>query len=203
MRNDDALSTVLIRNEFYRDNYRRAVLALLLILIINFALAVSIIYEWTHPPQPQYFAATPDGRIINIHPLSDPVVTESFILQWAADAVRKVYSLDFVHWQDQLQEASNSFTPDGWNWFLQQLKASNNLNTIQQFHMVSTATITGAPQIVAQAVISGHYAWKVSLPVLITYTNGDRNIYQTAEITLLIIRMPVWQVPDRIAINNF
>ena len=199
----DALKMVLLRNAFYRDNYRRAVMALLLVLLINIGLIIGLVFEWTHPPKPQYFSATADGRIIEIHPLSDPVVTNQFVLQWATNAARRTYSWDFIHWQQNLQDASNYFTASGWKTFLAQLKASNNLNTLQKYHMVTDVTITGAPKLLANALIDGHYVWKISLPMSIKYTNGKKAIYQTAEVTLLVIREPVWRHPDRIAINNF
>ena len=199
----NALRMVMLRNAFYRDNYRRAVFALLLVLIANIVLAVTLVFQWTHPPEPQYFAATADGRIIEIHALSDPVVTDQFVLQWAVNAVRQTYSFDFVHWQKNLQDSSDAFTASGWRAFLAQLKASNNLHTLRNFHMVTSVQVTGAPKLLDHAVIDNHYAWKISLPISIKYTNGTKNIYQTAEVTLLILRQPVWRDPARIAINNF
>ncbi|WP_306686753.1 DotI/IcmL/TraM family protein [Candidatus Coxiella mudrowiae] len=44
------------------------------------------------------------------------------MLKWATDAVRKSFSLDYVRWREQLQDASNNFTPNGWKWFLSSLK---------------------------------------------------------------------------------
>src|SRR3990167_8220481 len=124
---EDGLKLIILRNAFYRDGYKRLLIALLLMLAIDCALGFMIFYKWTNPPAPQYFATTPDGRIIMLHKLSDPVVPDDFIVQWATNAVRQAFSLDYVHWREQLQLASNNFTPDGWKWFLASLKSSNNL----------------------------------------------------------------------------
>lgn len=199
---DDALKTILLRSDFYRDAYRRSLIALFFALLINILLLVVFVYLTLNPTPPEYFAMTPDGHMINVRPLTDPSVTDDFVLQWSANAVRRAYSLDFLHWQEELQQESNYFTPSGWNYFLQQVKSSNNLNTLQQYNMVSTAQITGSPQIGEKAVVSGHYAWKVTMPILISFTNGLRTIRQPAEVTLLVVRMPVQDYPDRIAINN-
>ena len=40
-------------------------LALFIVLIINCGLAVVLFYQLKNPPEPQYFAITPDGRMIN------------------------------------------------------------------------------------------------------------------------------------------
>lgn len=198
-----ALELIMLRNAFYRDSYKRLLLALLFIVVVNVALVGTIAYRLVNPPQPQYFATNGQGRMINWHPLSDPVLPDNFVLQWAANATRKVFSLDFIHWREQLQGASSSFTPQGWKNFVASLKASNNLKTLTSLKMVSNAQVTGAPRITEKAIVDGRYAWKIQMPILVTYTNGKRIIPMPLIVTLIVIRMPVEQDPERIAINNF
>lgn len=202
-KNTGALELILMRNAFYRDSYRRALVAFLLLILINVFLAGAIAYRFVHPPEPQYFATTADGRMIKWHPLNDPVVSDDFVLQWSANAVRRAFSLDYVHWRQQLQNASNDFTPAGWKYFLASLKQSNNLKTLTDLKMVSDAQITGAPQVLEKEVINGVYAWKIQMPILVTYTNSDRTIPMPMNVTLIVLRVPVQQDPNRIAINNF
>lgn len=199
----EGLKLVMLRNAFYRDNYRRAIMALLFVLVIDCVLGFMIFYKWTHPPQPEYFATTADGRIIMLHPLSDPVLPDDFVLQWATNAVRKAFSLDYVHWREQLQDASNNFTPDGWKWFLGSLKSTNNLKTLVDLKMVSNATVTGAPTVDRKEVVGGHFAWNIKMPLLVTYTSEGHNISMPMEVTLIVVRMPTQDYPQRIAINNF
>lgn len=199
----NGLKLVLERHAFYNDKYRLSLIALGLLLVLNLLLLVGIIYGVTHPRPPEFFATTADGRIINVHPLNDPVVTDDFILQWSATVARSAFDLDFVNWKEELQRLTSKFTPSGWAWFLQQLKGSNNLATIQDLKMVSDAKITGAPQLLRKAVVGGHYAWEVQIPLLVTYQNQKRNITQTVMLTMVILRMPVKDYPQRIAVNNF
>ena len=130
--NNGALELIVMRNAFYSDGYRRALIVLLVIVAVNCILAGTIFYKLINPPQPQYFATTNDGRMINWHPLNDPVVTDDYVLQWATNAVRKSFSLDYQHWRQQLEDASSNFTSLGWKYFLQSLKQSNNLEDINQ-----------------------------------------------------------------------
>ena len=69
--------------------------------------------------------------------------------------------------------------------------------------MVSDAKVMGAPKIVQEEVVDGHYAWKVKMPILVTYTNSARTIPMPMIVTLIVLRVPVKENPDRIAINNF
>lgn len=200
---NEGLPLVLLRNAFYRDGYRVALTALFIVLIINCGLAALLFYQFKNPPEPQYFAITPDGRMINNYRLDDPVFSDDHVLQWTANAVRQSFSLDFMHWTDQLQSASNKFSADGWRHFLQALKQSNNLETLTKLKMVSDAQVTGAPKILQKAVLGGHYVWKIQLPILVTYTNSTQVIPVPMEVTVIVMRVSVEENPERIAINNF
>jgi intracellular multiplication protein IcmL len=200
---EDGLTLVLLRNLFYRDGYRWAVFALFIVLIIDCGLAGLLFYQVKNPPQPQYFAITPDGRIINNYRLDDPIFPDDHILQWTADAVRQTFSIDYMHWQDQLQTASSKFNMAGWREFLKAFKNSNNLETITKLKMVSNAEITGAPHLLQKAVLGGHYVWKVQVPILVTFNSGAQVIPVPMDVTLIVMRVPVEESPERIAINNF
>ena len=165
----DALTLILSRNAFYRDGYRLGIVALFIVLIIDCALAGLFFYQIKNPPLPQYFAITADGRIINNYGLDDPVFPDDHILQWSTDAVRQAFSLDFMHWSAQLQTASNKFSNEGWKYFLEALKKSNNLETLTKLKMVSNAEITGAPKLMQKTVLGRTFpVWKVQLPILVT-----------------------------------
>lgn len=197
------LEMVILRNAFYRDNYHRALIALFFMLVVNVILACAIFYKISTPPSPQYFAVTADGRILGSRALTDPIVTDSFVLQWTADNVRAAFSQDYIHWREQLGLVQNAFTPGGWTYFLQSMKDSNNLKTLVGLKMVSNAEVTGSPQIVQKAIIAGHYAWKIQMPILVTYSNGTRDIPMPLDVTVIVLRMPVQDYPQNIAINNF
>ena len=199
----DGLTVVLMRNEFYRDNYHRAQTALIIVVILNLLLGIGVFYKYFNPPEPQYFPTNPQYQLIKWHPLSDPIVDNSYILEWTANAVRQAFSLDFIHWRDQLQEASYKFTPSGWHWFLQALKNSGNLKTLVNLKMVSDAKITGSPVIQLQEVLDGRYIWEIELPILVSFTNPKRTINLPLKVTVIVQRVSVQTNPDRIAINQF
>ena len=188
---DNGLEYVMLRNSFYQDHYRYAVLALLLLLVINGLLVVGIGYKLTHPPQSQYFAMTPDGRIINAHALTDPVQTDDFVLQWTADNVRQAFSQDYLHYRWQLQQVADSFTPNGWHDFLSSMQKSNNLKTLVSLKMVSDATITKSPVITEKMVVGGHYAWKIQMSILLSYSNVNKSIPTPLNVTVIVLREPV------------
>lgn len=198
----DGLRYVIERNAFYRDGYYRTASIAVILLIINLFLATMVGYQWLHPTPAQYFAATSDGRIIQVHPLTDPSLADDRVLQWTADAVRKSFAWDFIHWRRQLQDASENYTPYGWKNFQIQLKDSNNLNTLISQKMVAEMQLTGAPEVVRKGVISGHYAWNIRIPALLKFVGKDKTIPVPTMLTVIVLREPVQYYPDKIAINN-
>jgi intracellular multiplication protein IcmL len=199
-----ALELVLLRNLFYRDAYKRVWLCVFLVCVLDLVLLAGLVYRAMQSPAPQYFAATPDGQIIQQHPLTDPVKSDAQILAYVSNVTNVIYQMDYVHWQDQLQTVSNFFTPQGWRNYVDTLKASNNLNTLTQFSMVTKVQMTGVPQILQEGIVGGHYSWVVKAPVLVQYVSpAHSTISQSLNITYIIMRIAVQDNPDRIAINNF
>lgn len=200
---DDALELVRLRNNFYRDNYRRLVGILLLMIIINLGLVGAVVYLLTHKPAPQYFATSSDGRITPLYPLSESVVTPPELLQWANQAAVAAYTYNFVNYRQELQAASEYFTPHGWTQFTESLKATRNLETVQAKKLVVSATATGAPRITDQGLLNGRYAWKVQIPLLVTYESTSERIQQPVIVNMIIMRVSTLNTPKGIAIDQF
>lgn len=197
------LAIVMNRNNFYRDNFRRLSGLLVLTFIANLVLAFLLIFIYTHRPSPQYFATDETGRITKLHPLSAPVFSTSAVLQWSNEAAVAAYTYNFVNYRQQLQKASNYFTPTGWENFERALQSSNNLKTVLERKLVVSAVATGAPIIQQRGAIAGRYAWKLQLPILVTYQSASSNYQQALTITMIVTRVPVLNDPKGIAISQF
>jgi len=200
---EDALELIKLRNNFYRDGYRRVLVILLLLIVVNCGLVGVVAYQASHVPPTQYFATSSDGRITRLHPLSQPVVSISALLQWANEAAVSAYTYNFVNFRKQLQQASQYFAPEGWRNFEDALKQSRNLETVRARKLVVTAVATGAPVVLDQGRINNRYSWKVQLPVLVTYQSSSTTYQQPLIITMIITRVPTLNVPKGIAITQF
>lgn len=198
------LELVRLRNNFYRDNYRRILGALLVLLLANIILLGFAGYLFMTKPQPEYFASTADGRIIPIYPFSQPVMTPSTLLTWANNAAVAANTFGFATYQQDLQRASTYFTPDGWQSFEDALKSARTLDTIQAKQLVSTAVATGSPTIIDQGIINGRYAWKVQMQLLVTYEGaGDQKIQVPQVVTMVITRVSRLNSSQGVAIAQY
>jgi len=203
MPTDDALKLVRLRNNFYRDSYRRVLAVLLFMVVANIGLLGLLAYRMTHVTPTRYFATSADGRITPLQPLSQPLVSVSALLQWANQAAVDAYSYNFVNYRKQLQAASEYFTPSGWRTYEAALKSSRNLETVIARKLVVTAVATGAPVILDQRVVNGRYAWKVQMPLLVTYQSASTLFQQPLVVTMIVTRVSMRDVPKGIAISQF
>ncbi len=203
MQNEDAIEMIRLRNNFYRDGYRRVLVILLISIIANLILGGILGYTLYNRPKPEYFATTKEGKVLRLYPLSNPVVSTAELLQWAATAATASYTFNFVNYRKELQSASEYFTPSGWKVFQDALKASRNLETVINKKLTVNAVATGAPIIIDQGVIGGKYKWKVQLPILITYESANTKITQPTIVTMIISRVSTLETVKGIAIDAF
>ena len=140
-KNDDALELVRLRNNFYRDNYRKVVSALLVALLAIIALVGAIVYLVMDRPAPTYFATTDSGNIIPIVPLDRPIVNDQSILRWATTAAVSAYTFNFLNYRQQLQTASQYFTEDGWQNYMAKLQQSGNLDSVIKRQLIVLSLI--------------------------------------------------------------
>lgn len=198
----DALEMVALRNEFYKDRQRMVVLALLISVAINLVQIFFVVYMYTHPPAPRYFATSISGRITPLFPLNEPNQSDSAVLQWANQAAIASFSYNFVNYRDELQAASAFFTPEGWDQFLTALQQSNNLDAVKAKKMVVSAVATRAPIILQKGLLNGSYSWRVQMPVLVTFQSASEFSQQNNVVTLLITRISTLNSPRGIGISQ-
>lgn len=200
---EDALQAVKLRNDFYRDGYRKVILSLLIAMILLAAMAATFMYMVTHPPAPKYFATTVQGRIVPLIPLDQPNTSTSALLQWANTAAIAAYTYNFVNYRQELQAAAEFFTPDGWRSFLDALKGSRNLEAVIDKKLIVSAVATGAPIVAWEGLLNDQYSWRVQMPMLITYQSASNFSQQSVTVNMLITRISTLNSARGIGIAQF
>lgn len=169
MDGNDALVLIFSRNAFYQRLHYLALAALGMCLVTILFLAYTVYYLIKTPTHPIYFATDYVGRLIQIVPVNIPNMTAPKIMQWTMKAVEAAYSFDFINYRSQLQDAQKYFTAYGWTRYMTALTASNNLLGVIQRKQIVTAHVVDQPKLLAGGILSGSYAWKYEMPLLVTY----------------------------------
>lgn len=200
---ENALEVIKLRNEFYKDNQRRILLALIVAIGVSFMLGSLLFYIITHPPAPKYFATSINGRITPLYALDQPNQSDSAVLQWANQAAIAAFTYNFVNYREELQASSGFFTPEGWDQFLTALQQSNNLDAVKAKKLIVSAVATRAPIILQKGLLNGIYAWRVQMPILVTYQSASEFSQQNNVVTMLITRISTLNSPRGIGISQF
>jgi intracellular multiplication protein IcmL len=204
MASPDSLTTVVTRNEFYRDGYRRlqkialaeavAILGLIIVLAVNVS---------TMKPKDRFFATTSDGRLLQMVPLDQPDLPTGKLVSWSAAAASEIMTFGFNDYRKRLQESSRFFTRQGWESFNDALQKSNLLQMMNQNQQVLTAVPREAPVVVQEGVVRGVYRWYVQMPLNVTYQVGNTQENRPQRITLAIVRVSTLETPDGVAIDQW
>jgi len=202
---DNALELVRLRNNFYRDNYRRSVIVLLLSMLMNFLLAAAVYYLYITKPQPIYFATNENGSLLQMIPLDQPYITDDQLLRWAVEACTAAYSFNFLDYRNNLQQARKYFTEAGFDSYVKALEQSGNLATVEDKRLVVKAYLTDNPVIVSRGTLGGQsrYVWQVEVPMVVRYVSAGAELKQPVLVKLLVGRVSTLDSVSGVAIAQF
>ncbi|MCB1827966.1 MAG: type IVB secretion system apparatus protein IcmL/DotI, partial [Coxiellaceae bacterium] len=191
------------RNLLYRDHYRRTVKSIITMAIVGGILAVILAGLIIETPQPKYYATTTSGEVVPMHSLSEPVITNDYLLQWSSLATRTAFNIDFVNYAKQLVKAKADFTPSGWGEFMKAMNNSGLLDAVKSKKLEMSAVVSGAPVILSTAVIHGRFTWRVQLPILVTFTSASATSQSSWIVTMNVERISTLDAYKGIQINDF
>lgn len=148
--------------EFARSCLSKLGWSLILNVILSIITGV-LLYLYVNVPR-EYFA-TERGRITPVYATDRPVWSENDVRQFGAETVSRAFTLDFVHYRDQMTAASADFSEEGFAGFNQSLTTGSNiLSLIKDKRMNLTNTVEPGV-ITRRGVIGGRYTWEFQYPV--------------------------------------
>jgi intracellular multiplication protein IcmL len=200
------LVTIMTRNEFYRDGFRRLlVLALIQAIVIVCTLVAFIAFVTTGKSQDRYFATTADGRIMQLTPLDQPgSMTTAALMSWVALATSEVMTFGFNDYQRRLQQSSRHFTKHGWETYTGALQASHIIDGMIANKEVLTASPRAAPILKQEGVMNGKYRWIVQLQLQVDYdSNTGTSRKSNLNVQLVIERVPSLENPSGVGIEQW
>ena len=195
---------------YYRDNFRRLVIILLLMILLNAILICALGYLYfSRPKDPDRFYAsnTHNGVVTPLYPLSSPVIKPTKLLGWVQQTVITAYTFNFTNYRKVFTQLQKSFTNSGWKDYNQMLQESRILNEVINKELFVSAEAVQKPIIITDGIVDGHYAWTVQVPIRVTYkfatSANSQPIQQSFTVTVIIMRVPNLDNPEEIAINHF
>jgi len=200
----DVVQTVVTRNKFYREGYQTLLKIAVAQGAVVLVLAILVVYKMFIEPTPvRYFATFDDGKIINMQPLDDPAMTDAAVLSWTAQAAADVMTFSFLDYQRRLQSSESYFTSVGWNGFMKAIQDSRYLEGVKENQQIVTAVPFQSPVIVDRGQSDNRYYWRIQLPMVVTFTSGEKKATKRQLLNLMIVRVSPLQNPSGLGIEQW
>ena len=201
---EEETGTLDLRDGFYRDSIGKVVFVLVSMGLSVFIIVCLSAYLLLNKPAPIVFPVEAEMRVMKPVPLNQPYLSTPDMLQWVADVFPQAFTLDFNHYNDQLQKYSQYFTTSGWEAFVNQLNIYANYNNVQAYKLFVTATPSSAPYVLRDGVLpdSGKYGWWVQVPVTIKYDGFKPPPAVNMTFQLLVVRVPTLNNLTGVGIEN-
>ncbi len=187
---------------FYRDGFHKS-LGLGLItggaLILSLALNVA---QLVMRPAPQIIGIMPDGRMLPIIPLDDPMVTQETIINFTQSAVVSSFLFDFQNFNGQISANRRFYTEEGYRSYLHALDSSLILDRVKTKKLVASAVPIAAPAITGGGKQGGIYRWQVELPITVSLNGQSDRSMANLIVIVAIDRVPTTVSQSGIGISQ-
>lgn len=129
-------------------------------------LAVGVIgyLSWRVANPPVKYFATEGGRVTPIIPTDKPGHSRSDVSAFGADTIRQSFTLDFVHYRDQMTQLGERYSEVGYQDYYKALVASNVLKAVKDQRMNLWVDV-GPGVIHGSGKIGDNFAWEYQYPV--------------------------------------
>ena len=188
-----------LHREAHRS-WRRMALGLMTVVVVLAAAVVALALR--DRPVDRAFAATPDGRVIELTPLDEPVMSQAALRSWVVTSITEAFTLGYHDYRLRLGQVREHFTDEGYGGYTEQLEKSLLLERILQYRQVTSAVARGAPVITDATMWQGRAMWTLEVPLLLTFHAGNRQETEELLVSALVVRVNREERPAGIGIQQ-
>lgn len=98
-----------------------------------------------------------------------PPMTTAEVSAWATTAIETISTYSYENYQNSLQNSQQYFTTKGWKQYLNDLQASNNIETVNTKKMKVVTRVVDQPTVLSQGMSNDTYNWTLAIPIKISY----------------------------------
>jgi intracellular multiplication protein IcmL len=132
-------------------------------LVLSVSLNIGLGWKLFSNPPGKYFT-TENGRVTEVHPLDAPAYSQSDVAAFGADTIRESFTLDFVHYRDQMTRLGERYSEVGFQDYYKALMTSNVLAAVRDQRMNLSVEV-GPGVIRSKGAPGGVHTWEFQYPV--------------------------------------
>jgi len=189
---EEELKVIRLKNDFYRDGFRKVLFSLGVIIVAIFAIIATSVYLYLTKPKPINFPVYADWRILLAVPEKQPYLTEADLGQWVSNTLQEIFVFNFYQYNMQLEQHKKFFTDKGKQIYVDFLNNYASEKTVTETKIFVLAKAEEAPLIRDKGELpDGRYAWLVDMKLKITYSGALReDAEKNVSLTALVVRVP-------------
>lgn len=194
----DIFNRWLVDPAFLQKFIRCLVWALACSFTLTLILAITLGYVVSHPVKTKYIYHDSLGAPRELIVTDQPYFTDAQVRNFAAEKITHLYTIDYVHFREQLGQSSTAFTASSWNSWAQAFK--DNVDFIKDKKVFLTATLQSSVTIHRQGVNNGAYQWHISFPMWLKWENSSQEMNDLLDVIATIQRTNDPLHPDALEI---
>ncbi len=186
---------VIKRNNFYQ-NLMRYQFILIIILSIGIYGNVLFIKEIVkNYSKPKYIMTDKLGDLLEDKPKSLPIYTNEDVSQWAQEKIVEILSLNFLKYENQLNQIGKYFNEMGYVKYLDALKKSRNISALTHNKYVTIVDVLTPFRVDSTRYLGLNgekiFSWVVKGQISAKYLNTKNAadpFIQDLNITMILVR---------------
>ncbi len=151
-----------------------------------------VVWDLAHRSIPvRYFEAV-NGQLVQAVPVTEPMLSDSAILTGAEQVLLSAYNMNYSDTRMRMQEAARWFTPDGYAAYQDSLISTKDITAMKVKKLIMSTVLAGTPVMVQKGPVDGMkgtWAWKVQIPVRLTFQSISYERATPFLVTMIIMRV--------------
>jgi len=139
----------------------------------------------------RFFATTPDGRVIPLVSLSEPMVHSNRMQSWIGQSLTNILSFGFNDYQQHFTRNRSYFTDQGWIEFQRELKRERLVETVKTQKIFIKSSPATPAILIEEGDKNGIYRWIYEVPMVMTYANDKAIKSSQKKVRLVVERVSV------------
>lgn len=176
-----------------------SVIALLLCLLLT-------AYYFSHTKaQYKYFATTEDGKIFNLTPMNQPLLSDTSVKAIANNAVQDVFAFNYLNYNHILSVSQKYFAPGAMKGFSEQMNQKGGIiDNVTQNKFIVTPIVSGAITLLKKGIIpgTGKYGWRLVVPLTLDFQSETEAYKSNYDCYINMIRVSQDNTPRGVAIQS-
>lgn len=192
---DPAVQMVKEKSRLSRMAISSVKLNFIFAIILLISVSGNIVLGWYAVHHERLYFAADNGRFSPLVPTTEPYRKPAEVIQYTKNCLNRSFSMDFLNWQQQLEDVRECYTTKGFKSYLNSLDKSGFLDTVENKRMNMTIT-TSTGVLAKEGEIDGVYIWIVEVPIEIRIVGQTKQI--PAQKFLAIVRIERVSTADSI-----